>query len=135
MKSEGTSLRKKAEFLIEKGVCTFKDVDKYIEELEGMLRKIPSEQELRRVAEFYKTLSDPFRIKLIYLLSFRSMNVCELTVAMDTTQPTVTHHLKILEHMHIINRKRVGRWTYYELKYKEVLDNINSILKFKPFVW
>ena len=127
---EKDELRERAELLAERGICILKDINRYVEELEKLLKGVPNRRELERVARFYKALSDPFRIKMLYVLRMRPLTVCELMVAMNATQPTITHHLNILESAGIICKKKEGRWTYCKLKYGKVFDDINSIIEF-----
>ncbi len=62
-----------------------------------------------------KALSDGTRIKILAMLSVRSMCVCELTHVLGLAQPTVSRHLKQLEDAGFINSRREGNWTIYFL--------------------
>ena len=62
-----------------------------------------------------KALSDGTRIKILAMLSVRSMCVCELTHVLGLAQPTVSRHLKQLEDTGFINSRREGNWTIYFL--------------------
>lgn len=115
--------------LVKKGICSIKDVERYAKELEEMLAKSYDEDELRKISEYYKALSDPTRIRILKMLSFRPLCVCELTVALNMSQPAVTHHLKILERTELIRGRRKGRWIYYELRYDDVLKGIEKLLR------
>ncbi len=123
-------LKERAELLAERGICILKDINRYVEELEKLLEGVPNNRELERVARFYKALSDPFRIKMLYVLRTRPLTVCELMVAMNATQPTITHHLNILENAGIICKKKEGRWTYCKLKYEKIFDDVTSVVNF-----
>ena len=62
-----------------------------------------------------KALSDPNRVKLLKLLQKREMCVCEIQAALETAQPTVSKHLKILEKAGLVGRKKEGLWVNYHL--------------------
>jgi len=50
------------------------------------------------------------------LLSSREMCVCEVMVALDLTQPTASHHLRILENVALVKDRKDGKWVFYSLK-------------------
>jgi ArsR family transcriptional regulator len=129
LKDKKSILADNIKILVEKGICSIADVERYAKELEEILEKSYGEDELRKAAEYYKALSDPTRIKILKMLSFRPLCVCELTVMLEISQPAVTHHLKILERAGLIRGKRKGRWIYYELRYEGILKEMEKALK------
>jgi len=65
-----------------------------------------------------KALADPTRLRLISLVAAHEdaeACVCELTDPVGLTQPTVSHHLKILVDAGILTREQRGKWAYYRL--------------------
>jgi ArsR family transcriptional regulator len=62
-----------------------------------------------------KALSDPNRVKIIKMLQHKSMCVCELQVALQIAQSTVSKHLKILEEAGLVDYKKDGLWVNYYL--------------------
>jgi ArsR family transcriptional regulator len=70
------------------------------------------------LARVFKALGDPVRLRLVSLIGAHQggeVCVCELTEAFDLTQPTISHHLKILRDAGIIDSERRGTWVYYWL--------------------
>ncbi len=66
----------------------------------------------------FRALGDPVRLRLVSLIGAHQggeMCVCDLTSAFDLTQPTISHHLRILREAGIIGRQRRGTWVYYRL--------------------
>lgn len=62
-----------------------------------------------------KALSDPNRVKLVKMLQKRTMCVCEIQASLGIAQPTVSKHLKILEGVGLVDRKKEGLWVNYSL--------------------
>ena len=68
-----------------------------------------------RMAAVAKALGDPVRLQLIDVLRKHAgkVCVCELVPLFDLTQPTVSHHLKVLRDAGIVGCERAGLWAYY----------------------
>jgi ArsR family transcriptional regulator len=71
------------------------------------------------VAVLLKALADPVRIRLMSLVlshADQEACVCELTDAFDLSQPTISHHLKVLHTAGLLDRERRGVWVYYRAR-------------------
>ncbi len=68
-----------------------------------------------RIARTAKALGDPIRVQLVDVLSRYAgkVCVCELVPLFDLSQPTVSHHLKVLRDAGIVGSERRGLWAYY----------------------
>ncbi len=68
-----------------------------------------------RMAEVAKALGDPVRLQLIDVLRKHAgtVCVCELVPLFDLSQPTVSHHLKVLRRAGLVGSERQGLWAYY----------------------
>ena len=71
-----------------------------------------------RVGRVAKALGDPIRVQLVDVLRKHAgkVCVCELTPLFDIGQPTVSHHLKVLREVGIVDSERQGLWAYYYVK-------------------
>ena len=71
--------------------------------------------EAERIAEVAKALGEPIRLQLVDVLRKHAgkVCVCELTPLFDVSQPTVSHHLKVLRDAGIVDSERRGLWAYY----------------------
>jgi ArsR family transcriptional regulator len=75
-----------------------------------------SEPEREELATRFKALSDPTRVAIINSLSAADeVCVCNLTATFDLSQPTISHHLKILREAGLVESSRRGTWAYYRL--------------------
>jgi len=68
-----------------------------------------------RMASVAKALGDPIRLQLVDVLRKHAgkVCVCELVPLFDLSQPTVSHHLKVLREAGIVDSERQGLWAYY----------------------
>ncbi len=99
------------------------------EEHESLLRKFTDEYlrqfDFKDRARLFNALAEESRLKILALLKFREMCVCELTAALDMTQPNLTYHVKKLENVGLVGHEKRGKWVYYSLtddKYVRQLD-------------
>jgi ArsR family transcriptional regulator len=66
-----------------------------------------------------RVLADPARLQLVSLIGAQPDGeacVCDLTVPLGLTQPTVSHHLKVLADAGLVEREQRGRWAFYRLR-------------------
>ncbi len=62
-----------------------------------------------------KALSDPNRVKILKMLQYKSLCVCEMQAALGIAQPTVSNHLKVLEDAGLVTYCKNGLWVNYSL--------------------
>ncbi|WP_225824731.1 ArsR/SmtB family transcription factor [Streptomyces naphthomycinicus] len=82
------------------------------------------------LAKVFKALGDPVRLRLLSMIASRAggeVCVCDLTPAFDLSQPTISHHLKLLRQAGLIDSERRGTWVYYRLV-PETTDRLAGIL-------
>ena len=73
----------------------------------------------RQVAPLLKALADPVRLRLMSLVASHPGGeacVCDLTGAFDLSQPTISHHLKVLHDSGLMDREKRGVWVYYRAR-------------------
>ena len=83
---------------------------------------------LRQAERLFGAIGESNRMKILLLLSKREMCVCELEAALEVPQPTVSHHLAVLEQANLLKRSKKGRWVFYEVTASPVLDLIRNII-------
>lgn len=68
------------------------------------------------LAATFKALADPTRVAIVNRLSTApEVCVCDLTAAFDLSQPTISHHLRVLRDAGLVESERQGTWAYYRL--------------------
>jgi ArsR family transcriptional regulator len=89
------------------------------------------EDQAAELAKVFKALGDPVRLRLMSMIASRGEGgevcVCELTPAFDLSQPTISHHLKLLRQAGLIDCERRGTWVYYWVL-PGVLDKLAAFL-------
>ena len=74
--------------------------------------------EAARLSGALKVLADPARLRLLSLIQSQPSNeacVCHLTDPLGLSQPTVSHHLKVLRQAGLVEREQRGSWAYYRV--------------------
>ena len=75
-------------------------------------------------------VGDPKRLRLLYLVAENPRNVTELTQALHVSQPTVSHHLRILRERGLVVATREGTSIYYSLGDPRILEAMNIMRSF-----
>ncbi|MFD7934774.1 ArsR/SmtB family transcription factor [Streptomyces sp. NPDC048253] len=98
---------------------------------QGLAAAPLDEERAAELAKVFKALGDPVRLRLLSMIASRGEGgevcVCELTPAFDLSQPTISHHLKLLRQAGLIDCERRGTWVYYWVL-PGVLDRLAAFL-------
>ena len=81
-------------------------------------------------AHVFKALADPARVRLLSIIASSGPEgacVCDLNESVDLSQPTVSHHLKVMLDAGLLERERRASWAYYRLR-PGVLQTLAGIL-------
>ena len=95
-----------------------------------LLREPITADQAAGLARMLKALADPTRLRLVSLIAARDDGeacVCDLTEPLGLTQPTISHHLKVLVDAGIFTRDKRGVWAYYALV-PEALNALSAVL-------
>jgi len=104
--------------------------EEYAAELKQLTDRLADPEFLEKQTNLLKALANETRLKLLRLLSQREMCVCELTIALDLTQPTTSHHLNILQNVGLIKDRKEGKWVFYRDAKPEVTQHHFDFLGF-----
>jgi len=110
----------------EDSVC----IEKYVN-LKELVKEIPSDNSLNETSEILKAISDPLRLKIIYLLKNGELCGCHIDSALSKPQSTISHHLAILKKSQLINWRKEGTWTHFSLVNPKLIDQIENIIRIK----
>jgi ArsR family transcriptional regulator, arsenate/arsenite/antimonite-responsive transcriptional repressor len=88
-----------------------------------------SQVQADQIAPLLKALADPVRLRLMSLIACHAGGeacVCDLNDAFDLSQPTISHHLKVLHDAGLVDRDKRGVWAYYRVR-PEALASISAL--------
>jgi ArsR family transcriptional regulator len=89
-----------------------------------------SAEQAEQVAPLLKALGDPVRLRLMSLIASHPGGeacVCNLNDAFDLSQPTISHHLKVLHEAGLVDRDKRGVWAYYRVR-TEALASLGALI-------
>jgi ArsR family transcriptional regulator, arsenate/arsenite/antimonite-responsive transcriptional repressor len=89
-----------------------------------------STEQAERMAPLLKALADPVRLRLVSLVASHADGeacVCDLNDAFELSQPTISHHLKVLHDVGLLDRSKRGTWVYYRVR-AEVLGGVATLV-------
>jgi ArsR family transcriptional regulator len=91
-------------------------------------------EQAEQVAPLLKALADPVRLRLMSLVASRvggEACVCDLNDAFDLSQPTISHHLKVLHEAGLVDRDKRGVWVYYRVR-SQALASLATLIGCAP---
>ena len=83
-----------------------------------------------RIVRLLKALADPVRLRLVSLIASHQGGeacVCDLNDAFELSQPTISHHLRVLHAVGLLERSKRGVWVYYRIE-ADVLGDLADLL-------
>jgi ArsR family transcriptional regulator len=90
-------------------------------------RETMSATEAERITGLLKALADPIRLRLMSIIAAsEEACVCDLTAPFDVSQPTISHHLKVLREAGLVDSERRGTWVWYRAR-REALDAVGGL--------
>ena len=96
-------------------------------ELKELINEIPLDNSLNEMSEILKAISDPLRLKILYLLKNGELCGCHITSALDKPQSTISHHLVILKKSKLVNWRKEGTWIHFSLANPKLIEQIEDI--------
>lgn len=94
----------------------------HAEVVEEVKKKMPKEDDLYDLSDFFKVLGDSTRVKIIWALDEKEMCVCDIAVLLNMTKSAISHQLKTLKQANLVKFRREGKVVYYSLKDDHVKD-------------
>ena len=89
----------------------------YVDEqkVKAVARYLSNNDRAGDLAEIFKVLGDPMRLRIIMALDREELCVCDIATLVRVSRPAVSHHLRILRHLRLVKYRRDGKIAYYSL--------------------
>lgn len=90
--------------------------------LKAIKESLYGEEIINRLAQTFKALADPTRLRIIYVLSKTPLCVCDIANLLDMTQSAISHHLRLLRNLRLVKFRKEGKMAIYSLDDDHVLQ-------------
>ncbi|MCD4718954.1 MAG: metalloregulator ArsR/SmtB family transcription factor [Desulfobacula sp.] len=107
-------------------ICTVKCINE--KKVKETLKTIPQLEDIGQMANIFKALSDPSRLKIVLTLLNQEHCVCDIAVICNQTDSAISHQLRILRTLKIVKNRRQGKIIYYSIDDDHVVSLINMSL-------
>ena len=97
---------------------TIIDEDKVKRAQQAMLEGLTA----THLADIFKALADPTRVRIISILAKTELCVCDLAATLGMTQSAVSHQLRLMRQMRLVKNRKKGRLVYYSLDDEHIHD-------------
>ncbi len=77
--------------------------------------------------KIFKALSEPIRLKILNMLSCKELCACELLSGLSISQPTLSHHMKVLSECDLVKGRKDSTWMYYSIN-NQTIENLKSFI-------
>ena len=95
-------------------LCQYVTMQAVVQCCEPVLEAPLRAEQASLLAGWFKVLADPARLRLLSLIAAQEETcACDLVVPLGVSQPTVSHHLKVLHEAGLVAREKRGRWVFY----------------------
>ncbi len=95
-----------------------------------LVREPLTQQQSHILASMFKALGDPVRLRLLSLIASHDGGeacVCDISGSFDLSQPTISHHLKVLRQAGLLGSERRGTWVYYRV-IPDALQQLSTVM-------
>ncbi len=96
--------------------------------LDDLLNKLPSYEQAEELTNILSVLSDPTRLRILWFLCHTKECVNDISEAVNMSAPAVSHHLKLLKQVKIIESKKDGKEMHYTLADNEFARLIHKMI-------
>lgn len=93
-----------------------------------LLKKFPTQESFEKVSGTFQLISDPTRLKILFLLCHSEECVANIAAAIDMSSPAVSHHLRVLKQSGLLISRREGKEAYYTLAKTPEAELVHAIV-------
>ncbi|MHA1284861.1 MAG: ArsR/SmtB family transcription factor [Promethearchaeota archaeon] len=96
------------------------NINDYFQELNDKGKTLKESEFIQNLSKFFNALGNEIRLSILKILNERDYCVCELEAILDKSQSAISHHLKVLEEIGLIEGVKKGYFTHYVIKKKKL---------------
>ena len=100
----------------------------HLDTVKEVQKNMIKDNQLEKVSQLFKIISDPTRIKMLYVLEKHELCVCDISVILNMTQSAISHQLKTLKDANLVKNRRDGKTIFYQLADEHVHLIFNQAL-------
>ncbi len=108
-------------------VCEVEIVDE--KKVKHASEKIADAEKIFDMADIFKLLGEPTRLKIVLALSENELCVCDLAAALELNVSTVSHQLRLLRNARVVKYRKAGKMVYYSVDDDHIKNSIEIIKK------
>lgn len=106
-------------------VCEIEVVDE--KKVAQARKKVADASQILDMAEIFKLLGEPTRLKIVLSLIISELCVCDLAAAIEANVSTVSHQLRLLRNARLVKYRKEGKMVFYSIDDNHINDAINNI--------
>jgi len=99
--------------MLDNAICTITLIDEA--KVATVKKGMQPEEILFRLAETFRVLGDPTRVRILHALSLEELCVCDIARLLGTTKSAISHQLRLLRSLRVVKYRKDGRTVYYSL--------------------
>lgn len=99
------------------------------EKVEKARKALSTDKEATSLAEMFRDLGDPTRVKILQALATQELCVCDLANLLGTSESAMSHQLRVLRSRKIVRFRKEGKMAYYTLDDEHVEDMMRLVLR------
>lgn len=94
-------------------ICSTEVVD--LKKVEMVSNLLPTDLENQSMADMFKALSDPTRLRIVQALALEELCVCDIAALINVSISAISHQLRMLRNLKIVKFRKAGKMVYYSL--------------------
>lgn len=110
-----------------KEICSVNIIDQ--EKVDRVEKVLPHEEDTSRMADLFKALSDPTRLRIVQALLLEELCVCDISAIVDISISAISHQLRVLRNMRIVKNRKQGKMVYYSLEDSHIHQLVDLALE------
>jgi ArsR family transcriptional regulator, arsenate/arsenite/antimonite-responsive transcriptional repressor len=96
-------------------------------EVSRMKSSVAAVQDFKAEAKIFRALSEPIRLQIISMIACNEICACNLLTSLSISQPTLSHHMKVLMECELVKGRKDATWMYYSIN-EELVETLHHFI-------